>query len=98
MGYIKDLQRMRCELECMNVSSLPEGKRASVVLSNAVNVYPVIANELTQRVSRLRGDYGRDHVFKMPSTFYSSPNELLKRRKAVATMMVDEESNAKSMS
>ncbi|KAF4143202.1 hypothetical protein GN958_ATG07563 [Phytophthora infestans] len=53
MGYIKDLQRMRCELECMNVSSLPEGKRASVVLSNAVNVYPVIANELTQHAVNL---------------------------------------------
>ncbi|KAF4147799.1 hypothetical protein GN958_ATG03154 [Phytophthora infestans] len=59
MDYINDLQRMRRELEQMDVS-LPEGEMASVVLSNAVNVYPLIANEHTQRVSRLRGGYDKD--------------------------------------
>ncbi|KAG1691254.1 hypothetical protein DVH05_027116 [Phytophthora capsici] len=58
MDYINDLQRMWREVERMDVS-LPEGEMASVVLSNAVNVYPSIANEHTQRVSRLRGGYDK---------------------------------------
>ncbi|KUF84830.1 hypothetical protein AM588_10000763 [Phytophthora nicotianae] len=59
MDYVSDLQRMRCELERMDLS-LPAGETASIVLSNAVSVYPSIANEHTQRVSRLRGCYDRD--------------------------------------
>ncbi|ETM41574.1 hypothetical protein L914_12664 [Phytophthora nicotianae] len=59
MDYVSDLQRMRRELERMDVS-LRAGEMASIVLSHAVSVYPSIANEHTQRVSRLRGCYDRD--------------------------------------
>ncbi|ETO65830.1 hypothetical protein F444_16920, partial [Phytophthora nicotianae P1976] len=59
MDYVSDLQRMRRELERMDVS-LRAGEMASIVLSNAVSVYPSIANEHTQSVSRLRGGYDRD--------------------------------------
>ncbi|ETO59025.1 hypothetical protein F444_22597, partial [Phytophthora nicotianae P1976] len=59
MDYVSDFQRMRRELERMDVS-LHAGEMASIVLSNAVSMYPSIANEHTQRVSRLRGGYDRD--------------------------------------
>lgn len=58
-GVINDLQRMRRELERMD-ALLPEGEMASVVLSNAANVYPSITNKHTQCVSRLSGGYDKD--------------------------------------
>ncbi|KAE9037946.1 hypothetical protein PR001_g8166 [Phytophthora rubi] len=56
--YVGDLQQMRRELERMEIT-LAEGEMASIVLSNAVAVYPSIANDHTQRVSRLRGGYDK---------------------------------------
>ncbi|KAE9016161.1 hypothetical protein PR002_g13735 [Phytophthora rubi] len=50
---------MRRELERMEIT-LAEGEVASIVLSNAVAVYPSIANGHTQRVSRLCGGYDKD--------------------------------------
>ncbi|ETP00152.1 hypothetical protein F441_22422 [Phytophthora nicotianae CJ01A1] len=59
MDYVGDLQRMRRELERMEIT-ITEGELASTVLSNAVGVYPSVANEHTQRVSRLRSGYDKD--------------------------------------
>ncbi|ETI39958.1 hypothetical protein F443_14515 [Phytophthora nicotianae P1569] len=64
MDYVGDLQRMRRELERMEIT-ITEGELASTVLSNAVGVYSSVANEHTQRVSRLRGGMTRTIAFKM---------------------------------
>ncbi|ETM98886.1 hypothetical protein PPTG_19217 [Phytophthora nicotianae INRA-310] len=68
MDYVSDLQRMRRELERMDVS-LRAGEMASIVLSHAVTTVT--------------------NVCKIPSTFYSSPNELLKNIEIVVAMMMD---------
>ncbi|OWZ00862.1 hypothetical protein PHMEG_00027855, partial [Phytophthora megakarya] len=62
--YVGDFQRMRRELERMDIT-LVEGVMSRIVLSNdAVVVNPSIANDRTQRVSRLCGGYDRDQRFQ----------------------------------
>ncbi|OWY98456.1 hypothetical protein PHMEG_00030777 [Phytophthora megakarya] len=59
MDYVGDLKRTRRELEWMDIT-LAEGEMSSIVLSNAVVVFPSISYDHTQRMSRLRRGYDRD--------------------------------------
>jgi hypothetical protein len=59
MDFVGDLQRMRRELERMEII-LAEGEMASIVLYNTVAAYPSIANDHTQRVSRMLGGYDQE--------------------------------------